>query len=101
MQYALPGEINAAHLDRYWSVLAVSEQEDVSREVWNSRRLLPFLNADSPATLVEHLYVRVRSLDDSDLSPLLKALEAADPMGGRRLLSIKTELTVSPVMGET
>jgi hypothetical protein len=86
MTFVPPEEISSAHLERYWSVFAVSESEDAMIKVWDSKRLLPFVAQHAPATLVEDLYVRVPSLDERGLRPVFDALRRTDPLGTVRLL---------------
>lgn len=81
-------EIKTEHLAKYWSVFAVCEAADAMCEVWRSNRLLPFLAAHSPSTLVEHLYIRVPSLNEDDLRPLRSTLDQVDHRGSKRQVRV-------------
>jgi hypothetical protein len=71
-------ELTDQHLKEYWSIFAIDDKEDFAREIWNSRRLLPFVSAQHEGTMVKQLYVRVPSLDDAGIEHAIRHLREID-----------------------
>jgi len=74
-----PEELTPQHLDDNWSILAVDDAMEFAREIWNSRRLLPFVSQDLPGTMTSRLYVHVPSLDDEGVRHAVSKLRQIDP----------------------
>jgi len=76
-------ELTPQLLRQAWFIDAVTGHE--AARVWDSKRLLPFVAPTHPGTQVKTLSVRVASLDEVGLRPLLAKIEQLD--GRRRLVA--------------
>ena len=74
------------HLLHYWKIYAYVPGDDFCREVWSSRRLLPFTSAQGAATNITRLYVKVDNLNNDGIDPLIRKLEEIDPIADDRII---------------
>lgn len=79
MDFVTVEQLSDDHLRTYSSVFAHDAIENRSLRVWASRRLIPFVSAESPGTERKSLYARVQSLTDEGISPLVERLSTLDP----------------------
>ena len=79
-------ELSQDHLSHYWTIFAYAPGEEYCREVWRSLRLLPFVGADHPGTIIPVLYVQVSAISDGGIAPLITRLEHIDPGADRRIV---------------
>ncbi len=71
-------QITIQHLKKYWSIYVIDDNGN-SKEIWNSRRILPFVPAGHTGTVIEVLSVRVPSLDNVDVQATVEHLRKIDP----------------------
>jgi hypothetical protein len=70
-------DLRREHLKDFWFIEAIAGFGDGATRVrvWESNRLLPFVDQNHAGTEVRTLFVRVASLDEADLQPLNAKIE--------------------------
>lgn len=81
-------ELKASDLKHYQRIMAVTTDSAYCLELWDSKRLPPFVSADSHAPLSPgDLYIEVSSLDDVGIAAAKEKISVLDDFPQSRIVN--------------